>query len=189
MYDSFQFKDEDKLQGSPIQGQYNTYDGSGYVYEMRGKLSFIQGNLSLLQQMNWVDRQTRAVFVEFSVYNPNINLIMVSTILVEFLPSGTLFTSARFDPLNLFGESGQNIFSFKILCEIVFMGFIVYFLIIEVKHFVNKGLKCYLNEFWSFLELSIIATAFISFDNCNCFYFVCHVFDSSKNSTRSFRFL
>jgi len=65
--------------------------------------------------------------------------------------------------LNLFGESGQTIFSFKILCEIVFMGFIVYFLIVEVKHFLNKGLKMYLNEFWSFLEFSIIATAFISF--------------------------
>jgi hypothetical protein len=130
---------------------------------MRGKLSFIQGNLTLLKEMNWIDRQTRAVFVEFSVYNPNINLIMVSTILVEFLPSGTLFTSARFDPLNLFGESGQTIFSFKILCEIVFMGFIVYFLIIEVKHFLNKGLKSYWSEFWSYLEWSIIATAFISF--------------------------
>jgi hypothetical protein len=130
---------------------------------MRGKLSFIQGNLTLLKEMNWIDRQTRAVFVEFSVYNPNINLIMVSTILVEFLPSGTLFTSARFDPLNLFGESGQTIFSFKILCEIVFMGFIVYFLIIEVKNFLNKGLKSYWSEFWSYLEWSIIATAFISF--------------------------
>ena len=52
MYNSFQYKDADKLQGSPIQGKFNTYDGSGFVYEMRGQLSFIQGNLTLLKEMN-----------------------------------------------------------------------------------------------------------------------------------------
>ena len=129
---------------------------------MRGKLSYIQGNLSLLQQMNWIDRQTRAVFVEFSVYNPNIDLVMVSTILVEFLPSGSIITSAKFDPLNLFSESGQNIFSFKIICELIFMGFIVYFMIIEIRNFLSKDFKTYLNEFWNYLEWSIIITAFIS---------------------------
>jgi hypothetical protein len=88
MYNSFQYKNADTLQGSPIQGKYDTYDGSGYVYEMRGQLSYIQGNLSLLKEMNWIDRQTRAVFVEFSTYNPNINLMMVTTILIEFFSSG-----------------------------------------------------------------------------------------------------
>ena len=55
--------------------------------------------------MNWIDRQTRAVFAEFSVYNPNINLVMVSTILVEFLSSGSILTSAKFDLLNFSAES------------------------------------------------------------------------------------
>ena len=85
IYEAFQYKTAETLQGSEIEGIYDTYDGSGYLYEMRGKLSYIQGNLSLLKQMNWIDRQTRAVLVEFSAYNPNINLVMVSTILIEFL--------------------------------------------------------------------------------------------------------
>jgi len=163
MYDAFQYQDSNSLQGLPIQGQYSTYDGSGYLYELRGQLSFIQGNLSLLKQMEWIDRQTRAVFIEFSVYNPNINLVMVSTILVEFLPSGSILTLSRFDPLNLFAESGQNILSFKILCEIIFIGFIFYFLIMEIRNFLNKDLHIYISEFWNYLEWSIIITAFISF--------------------------
>ena len=68
IYNAFQYKDADSLAGSAIQSRYNTYPGSGYVFELRGKLSFIQGNLSLLQQMKWIDRQTAAIFIEFTLF-------------------------------------------------------------------------------------------------------------------------
>ncbi len=161
IYDAFQHKTAQTLQGSQIEGIYGTYDGSGYLYEMRGKLSFIQGNLSLLKQMNWVDRQTRAVLVEFSAYNPNINLVMVSTILVEFLASGSILTKANFEPLNLFGESGSLI-SFKTISELIFLAFIVYYFVIEIREMINADIKEYLSEFWSYIEWSIIITACIS---------------------------
>ena len=113
IYNAFQFKDAVTLQGSSVQGKFGSYEGNGYVYELRGKLSYLQGNLTLLKQMDWIDRQTRAVFVEFSAYNVNINLIMVSTILIEFLPAGSLLTQATFDSLNLFSEVG-DVISFKV---------------------------------------------------------------------------
>jgi polycystin 1L2 len=161
LYAAFQYKTAEDLKGSPIEGIYGTYDGSGYLYEMRGKLSYIQGNLSLLKQMNWVDRQTRAVLVEFSAYNPNIGLVMVSTILIEFLSSGSLLTKANFEPLNLFSESG-GIVSFKVMSELIFVAFIVYYLVIEIREMLNMDIKEYLSEFWSYIEWSIIITAFIS---------------------------
>ncbi len=161
IYNAFQFKDASTLQGSPIQGKYATYDGSGYLFELRGKLDYIQGNLTILKEMQWIDRQTRAVFIEFSVYNPNINLVMVSTILVEFLSSGSILTTARFDPLNLFAES--NGISLKIILEIIFMVFIVYYMIIQIKEAIKRELKEYLNDFWTLIEWSIIVTAWLSF--------------------------
>lgn len=83
LYSAFQYNDAETLQGYDFGGDYNVYSGAGYVYQLRGNLAYLKGNLSQLQQMGWIDRQTRAVFVEFAVYNPNINLIMVSTILAE----------------------------------------------------------------------------------------------------------
>jgi hypothetical protein len=161
IYNAFQFKDPNTLQGSSIQGKYATYDGSGYLYELRGKLDYIQGNLSLLKEMQWIDRQTRAVFIEFSSFNPNINLIMVSTILVEFLPFGDILTTARFDPLNLFAESKG--ISFKIIAEIIFMSFIVYYMISQIRCLYKRGILKYLSDFWSYIEWSIISTAWVSF--------------------------
>ena len=161
IYEAFQHKTAESLQGSPIEGIYDTYDGSGYLYEMRGKLSYIQGNLSLLKEMNWVDRQTRAVLVEFSAYNPNINLVMVSTTLVEFLSSGTLLTKAKFDPLNLFSESG-GIASFKTISELIFVACMVYFVIVEIIKLSNMNFKEYMSDFMTYIDCSIIITACIS---------------------------
>jgi hypothetical protein len=162
IYNSFQFKDGETLQGSTINGEFNSYDGGGFVYEMRGKLSYIQGNLSLLQKMDWIDRQTRAVLAEFSSYNPNINLLMVATILVEFLPSGSVLVTPRFDTLNLFSDIG-GLISFRIVCELVFFSFIIYFTFVEIIECLHAGFKCYLMEFWNLIEVSIIITADISF--------------------------
>jgi polycystin 1L2 len=165
IYKAFQYQSAEALQGSPAQGKYSTYDGSGYLYEMRGQLRFVQGNLTLLREMNWVDRQTRAIFAEFSVYNPNINLVMVSTILVEFLSSGSILTTAKFDPLNLFGLSSLGgIYALvEHLAILVFMLYILYFMIVELRSMLKRGLKEYFCDFWSFIEWSIIITAWISF--------------------------
>jgi polycystin 1L2 len=165
IYKAFQYQTAEALQGSPIQGKFSTYDGSGYLYEMRGQLSFVQGNLTLLRKMNWVDRQTRAIFAEFSVYNPNINLVMVSTILVEFLSSGSILTTAKFDPLNLFGLSSLGgIYALvEYLVILVFMLYILYFMVVEIRSMLKRGLKEYFGDFWSFIEWSIIITACISF--------------------------
>jgi polycystin 1L2 len=161
IYESFQFKDSQTLQGSSYQGQFNTYPGSGYVFELRGKLSYLNGNLSLLRKMNWIDGQTRAVFAEFSVYNPNINLIMVSTILIEFLEGGSILTSARFDPLNLFDEIGADAL-FKILLLIICMIFIVYFMFIQIKEAIRREMKEYFGDFWTLIEWSIIISAWMT---------------------------
>jgi hypothetical protein len=88
---------------------------------------------------------------------------MVSTILVEFLASGSILTKANFEPLNLFGESG-GLVSFKTISKLIFVAFIVYYLVMEIRKMLNMDIKEYLSEFWSYIEWSIIITACISCD-------------------------
>ena len=42
---------------------------------------------------NWLDVQTRALFVEFTLYNANVNLYGSVIMLVEFLANGATVTS------------------------------------------------------------------------------------------------
>ena len=115
--------------------------------------------------MNWIDRQTRAIFVEFSIYNPNINLVMVSTIQVEFLASGNILTKATFDPVSLFNEANLSgsVSGLLIAFELFYMIFIVYFMVVEIKQLAQLGFKAYSSQFWSYIEWSIIICSWVAF--------------------------
>ena len=62
-------------------------------------------------------RYTRAVFVEFTVYNAQVNLFGIVTLLAEFLNSGGIVTSHRIEPMNLLGYS-STVYAFQIACEV-----------------------------------------------------------------------
>ena len=81
--------------------KYSTYLGGGYVYNLTGSLSSIQNDLLSLQQMNWIDKRTRAIFIEFSLFNPNVNLLSFCQMVFELLPSGTIIPSFKFTSFNL----------------------------------------------------------------------------------------
>jgi len=72
-----------------------------------------------LQNYEWVNENyTRAVFVEFSLYNPNTNLFLSSLLTLEVPPSGGVIPLATFRVANLYpaGRSetavGQGLFYF-----------------------------------------------------------------------------
>ena len=154
VYNAFQYRNSSDLNGYPLFAIYNQYWGGGYVYEMRGQKSYLQGNLTLLQNNSWIDRYTRAVIIEFSIYNPNINLFIVAEIVAEFLPSGSIIMSSRFDPINLLNF--YNGFAlFIIACDIIYVIFIVYFMFQEIREMCKQGRK-YFTQFWSLIEWAII---------------------------------
>lgn len=82
-------------------GDHGSYSGGGYVYEFRGRLSEIQSNVSMLHQLRWIDNQTRAVIIQLTLYNPNVQLFTSITFLTEFLSVGGLVSQARFEPIDL----------------------------------------------------------------------------------------
>jgi hypothetical protein len=149
-YNAFQYRNATDLNGYPLFGIYNNYWGGGYVYEMRGKKSYLQGNVTLLQNNSWIDRYTRAVMIEFSIYNPNINLFIVVEIMAEFLPSGAVLTSSRFDPINLLNFN-TGFSSLIVACDIIYVIFIVYFMFQEIREICKQGKK-YFTQFWSLVE-------------------------------------
>ena len=67
------------------------------------------GNISMLKELSWIDIQTRAVIIQMSLYNPNVNLFIFVTIIAEFSPSGGVSPSARVEPLSLLENyQGRN---------------------------------------------------------------------------------
>ena len=86
-------------------GDHGKYtDGGGYVYEFRGRLSDLRSNSTQLHRLGWIDQQTRALFIEFSLYNPNVHLLTSLTFLTEFLSTGGLHSQSYIQPMTIDGR-------------------------------------------------------------------------------------
>lgn len=68
------FQSESQLGGSSYQGLMNNYAGGGYVLDLSQNKNVSMDLILYLFQNLWIDRGTRAVFVDFTVYNANINM-------------------------------------------------------------------------------------------------------------------
>ena len=101
---SFEYQSSDQLDTYVYVGDHGSYDGGGYVYEFRGRLSSLQSNLSSLHQLGWIDRQTRAVLIQLTLYNPNVQLFTSVTFLAEFLSTSGVYPTSRFEPINFNGN-------------------------------------------------------------------------------------
>ena len=77
-----------ELGGYPYWGEFSTYSGGGYVATFGRNLQAAMRVFDELVEYRWLRETTRAVFVEYLVYNANVNLFGTCMLVVEFLPSG-----------------------------------------------------------------------------------------------------
>lgn len=64
------------------------YSGGGYVLPLKGSRKALLEKFERLENSSWIDSRTRAIFGEFSVYNAQVNLFAVVTIVAEVQPGG-----------------------------------------------------------------------------------------------------
>ena len=150
---SFRFTKSKYLKDNPFSGQYGNYLGGGYVYRMSSDFNTVINDLELLQSMNWIDRNTRAVFFEFTLFNPNIKLFCSVKMLFEILPSGGIIPIISFSTMNLWTTSREvmvtGIMSAYLVVVIVLMAN-------EIKA-LSKMKKAYFKQFWPYVNWSLFA--------------------------------
>ena len=74
---SWQYHTEKELKGSSHWGMLATYSGGGYYQDLAMTKEESAALLADLNNNLWLDHGTRAVFIDFSTYNANINLFCV----------------------------------------------------------------------------------------------------------------
>ena len=64
------------------------YSGGGYVAELGHNLQEARAVIGELIEHRWLDDYNRVVFIEFLMYNPNINLFGICLSIVEWAETG-----------------------------------------------------------------------------------------------------
>ena len=130
------------------------YGGGGYTADLVHDQKFSRETLNYLKKDNWIDSQTRALFVEITMYNAQVNLFTTMNLLVEVLPTGGLqhFSSVRIARLYTYGGSAE---SFTIACQffvIVFSAIIIY----RESKKIYRERRAYFSGFWNLLEFVLM---------------------------------
>ncbi|CAF0957173.1 unnamed protein product, partial [Didymodactylos carnosus] len=159
--DAFTYRTGSELDSYGYAGDHATYSGGGYMYEFRGRMIDIIQNITMLRDLSWIDDKTRAVFIQLNMYNPNVNIFTFVTFVLEFLPTGGVFTEARFEPLS-FLEFTDGSALFKLICSILYMVFIIYYMTHEIRLLI-KMKRAYFKDFWSYTEWGIITCSWGGF--------------------------
>uniref|UniRef100_A0A8C9RMB8 Polycystin 2 like 1, transient receptor potential cation channel n=1 Tax=Scleropages formosus TaxID=113540 RepID=A0A8C9RMB8_SCLFO len=151
---------EKELQGSSTWGLLATYSGAGYYQDLRLTKTKSAEVLQELMDNLWLDRGTRALFIDFSVYNANVNLFCVTSLLVEFPATGGALTSYQIRTVKLI-RYVNNWDAFIMGCEIVFCIFIFYYVVEEILELrIHKW--SYFNSIWNILDLVVILLAMVA---------------------------
>nr|XP_033799607.1 polycystic kidney disease 2-like 1 protein [Geotrypetes seraphini] len=160
---AWRYHSEDDLGGSCHWGKITSYSGGGYYTDLDVTKPQSAGALQTLKENLWLDRGTRAVFIDFSVYNANINLFCVLRLVVEFPATGGAIPSWQIRTVKLIRYvNGWDYFI--IACEVIFCVFIFYYIVEEILELRIHKLK-YFTSIWNILDvvvilLSLVAIAF-----------------------------
>ncbi|KAL4640930.1 polycystic kidney disease 2-like 1 protein [Arapaima gigas] len=151
---------EKELHGSSTWGLLATYSGAGYYQDLYVTKEESAQIIQELMDNLWLDHGTRAVFIDFSVYNTNINLFCVISLLLEFPATGGALTSYQIRTVKLIRY--VNTWDFFIIgCEIVFCIFIFYYVVEEILEL--RIHKCsYFTSIWNILDLVVILLAMVT---------------------------
>ncbi|CAF4665152.1 unnamed protein product [Rotaria sp. Silwood1] len=158
---AFKYRSSNEIDSYSHMTDHAFYDGGGYIYEFRGRLNDIKKNLTVLQQLSWIDRLTRAIFIQFSLYNPNAELFTSAIITVEFLVTSGLISSSRFDPFRFHNNLKGFSSVFHLICATIYLVLIIYLTLTEIQSLIRKK-QAYFRVFWSYIEWSIIGCSWAS---------------------------
>ena len=155
--ENWEYNADRRFGGFDSWGRFAVYSGGGYVANLGYNKLTAKRIINDLKENHWVDRQTRAVLVEFSLYNPPSNLLAVMTYYFEVLPSGFAGTFKSYGILPLSATNS--------LAHSTYLLFVLLFGILLVCFFVVQCIKLcrqkcsYFKSMWNLLDMLQILTA------------------------------
>ena len=111
-----------------------------------------------LKNNSWIDERTRAVLIEFMIFDSSTNLFSAVSYIYEALPLGGASTFKRINTMSLYGAKSTGTRSISAVCELVVLLMVFYFIIAEAVKIWKE--KCsYFKSAWAYVEMAQILSA------------------------------
>lgn len=138
-------------------GQYGTYDGSGYLADLaeyvRSQERFVN-DWKELEKHQWLDKATRALFIDMITFNPSVNLFSNIKLVFEMPSTGGVFPSYTIENRQLLRVNNKfdSVDYVRLTCEMIILIFTVFFVLIEIVKLIKLRLRIFL-YLWNWIGL------------------------------------
>jgi len=138
-------------------GQAATYYGGGFQLALpstpvNGTQAAALTKILQMRDTKYIDRQTRAVFVDFTLYNPSLDYIVVVKLTAEFPASGGAFTRA-YTRMVKSEHIYPRIWGIQaLILECVLLFLILIYMALEVRLIMRMGFSAYFLRFWGLYD-------------------------------------
>ena len=98
--DAWKYSSARRTQMESWSGDYGYYDAGGYLIDLGKYERYNQrllDDIDQLERFSWLDKATRALFVDALTYNPSVNLFSYVKIVFEMPSTGGIFPSYRIE--------------------------------------------------------------------------------------------
>uniref|UniRef100_A0A2K6P4N1 Polycystin-2-like protein 2 n=1 Tax=Rhinopithecus roxellana TaxID=61622 RepID=A0A2K6P4N1_RHIRO len=164
-------------------GFLGVYRNGGYIFTLSKSKSETKNKFIDLRLNSWITRGTRVIFIDFSLYNANVNLFCIIRLVAEFPATGGILTSWQFYSVKLLRYVSYYDY-FIASCEITFCIFLFVFTTQEVKK-IKEFKSAYFKSIWNWLELLLlllcfVAVSFNTYCNVQIFLFLGQLLKSTE---------
>ncbi|XP_036328587.1 polycystic kidney disease 2-like 1 protein [Rhagoletis pomonella] len=149
------------LDTMPVSGRMHTYWGGGFVQHLSRDLNASLDLVVALAQLGWLDRGTRLIIFEFTLYNHNTDLFNNVKILGEVPATGGVLLFLEVKTVQKYAVWTGSIWI--ILAAVIFYLIALYYLIGGILAAKKQGCKKYIKNFWNLCDIVISKLVSVSF--------------------------
>eukprot|EP01062_Namystynia_karyoxenos_P026105 TRINITY_DN203_c0_g1_i1.p1 TRINITY_DN203_c0_g1~~TRINITY_DN203_c0_g1_i1.p1 ORF type:complete len:882 (+),score=229.10 TRINITY_DN203_c0_g1_i1:114-2759(+) len=112
----------------PIGRRGDVYPAGGYVQDFPINITASAALLHDLRRSDWIDAHTRAVLIDFTMFNTNVRLLTVSQLMVEWFPTGRVYPMDSTKPITLLSSELPRdvlILVGEVLLTVIIFGYVI----------------------------------------------------------------
>ncbi|XP_060576637.1 uncharacterized protein LOC132733957 isoform X2 [Ruditapes philippinarum] len=158
--DAWKFTSAFDIWGMPISGYYTTYGGGGYIAKLSVNRKVSVSIMDELYRNSWVDRQTRAVLFEFTLYCLNANIFTYNMFMVEFPETGGAIPFYMILPMRVFLHQGP-LGLYTLACEVLFVLYLIFLTVTMIIQMYQQK-KDFFKQGWQIYDMIFIILGYVA---------------------------
>ena len=140
-------------------GRYHKFSGGGYIIPVfTRRMLKMRDSLEKLQNASWIDEKTRAVFLEFTIFNPKTHLFASTVLLFELTDFGII--DSRYSEIvvhRVYAASSIDDIM-RVVFESIYIILLTWYIVKTVRQFweMRHGLLQYFYTIWPIVDCVIM---------------------------------